>query len=80
MAGVGGVLGAVGLAALFSTCVDCFGYFKASQNRERDYDILMVKLDVEKFRLLHWGSTVGLLDSTAITPSNPVLNDVAAGM
>jgi Prion-inhibition and propagation len=62
MAGVGEALGAISLGALFSTCVECFSYFRASQRMEKDCDILLVKLDIEKTRLLVWGNTVGLLD------------------
>ena len=61
MAGIGEALGAVGLAALFSTCVECFGYFRAAQTMERDSDILLVKLDIEKTRLLIWGDKVQIL-------------------
>ncbi|KAH0542808.1 hypothetical protein FGG08_002856 [Glutinoglossum americanum] len=51
----------VGLASLFSTCIECFGYFKASQRIERDLEILLVKLDIEKTRLLIWGNSIGIL-------------------
>jgi hypothetical protein len=63
MAGVGEALGVIGLGTLFSTCVECFAYFKASQRMEKDCDILLVKLDIERNRLLVWGNMVGLLDT-----------------
>jgi hypothetical protein len=81
MAGVGEVLGAIGLAALFSSCVDCFGYFKASQRMERDSQILLVKLDIEKTRLLVWGNAVGIFDATSShsgPAQNSIINDEAA--
>jgi hypothetical protein len=76
MAGVGEALGAIGLGALFSTCIECFSYFRASQRMEKDCDILLVKLDIEKTRLLVWGTTVGLLDSPA-RRRNPILENAA---
>jgi hypothetical protein len=73
MAGVGEALGAIGLAALFSTCVECFGYFKASQRMEKDLDVLLVKLDIEKTRLLIWGNRIGILD--IVIPPNEIFSD-----
>lgn len=51
----------VALASLFSTCIECFDYFKAGQALEEDLELLLVKLDVEKTRLLIWGNAVGVL-------------------
>jgi len=38
----------------------CFGYFKAAQRLAEDLNILLVKLDIEKTRLLIWGNAVGI--------------------
>jgi hypothetical protein len=54
-------IGVVALASLFSTCIKCFDYFRAGQNLEEDLKILLVKLDLEKTRLLTWGNAVGVL-------------------
>ncbi|ORY16619.1 prion-inhibition and propagation-domain-containing protein [Clohesyomyces aquaticus] len=54
-------VGAVALASLFSTYIECFNYFKAGQGLEEDFELLLVKLDVEKTRLLIWGYAVGVL-------------------
>ena len=51
----------IGIASLFSSCVECFEYFKASQSLANDLKILLVKLDIEKTRLLIWGNAVGIL-------------------
>jgi hypothetical protein len=53
----------VALASLFSICIECFDYFKAGQALEEDFELLLVKLDVEKTRLLIWGNAVGILKS-----------------
>jgi hypothetical protein len=51
----------IGIASLFSTCVECFDYFKAAQSLAKDLNILLVKLDIEKTRLLIWGNAIGIL-------------------
>jgi Prion-inhibition and propagation len=54
-------IGVVALASLFSTCIECFDYFKAGQALEEDFELLLVKLDVEKTCFLIWGNAVGVL-------------------
>jgi Prion-inhibition and propagation len=54
-------IGAIALASLFSTCIEFFEYFKAGKALEDDVDILLVKLDLEKTRLLIWGNAVGVM-------------------
>src|SRR4051794_64066 len=66
-------IGLVALASLFSTCVECFEYFRAGQDLEESLEILLVKLDLEKTRLLIWGNAVGILkedEARAIELSN----------
>jgi hypothetical protein len=55
------IIGVVALASLFSTCIECFDYFKAGQVLEEDFELLLVKLNVEKTRLLIWGNAVCVL-------------------
>ena len=54
-------IGVVALASLFSTCIECFDYFRAVQVLEEDFELLLVKVDVEKTRLLIWGNAVSVL-------------------
>jgi hypothetical protein len=54
-------LGVVSLAGLFNTCIEAFSYLKAAQALERDLEILLVKLDIQKARLLSWGNSVGIV-------------------
>jgi Prion-inhibition and propagation len=55
---------AAALATLFSTCVECFEYFRAGQSLEPDLDTVLAKLDIEKTRLLIWGNHIGILNAT----------------
>lgn len=50
----------IGVAGLFSSCVDAFTYFKAAQRADEDIEILLLKLDIEKTRLLVWGNEIGI--------------------
>jgi hypothetical protein len=61
MEGTSFAIGVAALASLFSTCVECFDYFKAAQSLEDDFEILLIKLDLEKTRLLIWGNAIGIL-------------------
>ena len=57
---VGLSLGAVALASLFSTCLECFECFHAVKCFSVDLNILLLKLDCQKERLLTWGEIVGI--------------------
>ena len=52
----------IGIAALFTTCVQCFEYFKTATNLRPDYNILLLKLELEQERLLVWGEGVRIGD------------------
>lgn len=65
------------LAGLFSTCIDCFDLFEAAHALEEDSKILLVKLDLEKTRLLIWGNAVGIVDDA--DGSSSQLGDIRLG-
>lgn len=50
----------IGIAALFSTCVECFEYFKAAKGFEQNFEVLLVKLEYQQERLLVWGDLAGV--------------------
>ena len=50
----------LGVVALFKTCIDGFEYFKAASELKRDFEVLLVKLDFERERLLVWGDEIGI--------------------
>ncbi len=59
--GIAGLtLSAISVAALFTTCIDCFNIFAAATNFKRDYELLWTALAIQKLRLLLWGESVGL--------------------
>ena len=62
-------IGAVGLMALLTTCVECFEYVDAAKTYGRNLELLTTKFAVEKARLLIWGESVG------ISSTNPTANN-----
>jgi len=56
------VIGGVGLAALFDTCMTTFEYIDAGRNYGKDYQKAVLKLAILELRLSRWGSTVQFQD------------------
>jgi hypothetical protein len=50
----------IGLASLFTTCIECFDYFHAGKNIDKYFPNLLVKLDLKKAQLLIWGNASGI--------------------
>ena len=50
----------IDIAALFTTCIECFEYFRAASDLRRSYEVLLVKLETQQERLLVWGDVVGM--------------------
>ncbi|KAL8989995.1 MAG: hypothetical protein Q9169_008232 [Polycauliona sp. 2 TL-2023] len=53
-------VGAVALASLFKTCVECFDYVEAAKSCGRDLALLKTRFRLEGARLVIWGESVGL--------------------
>ena len=54
-------IGAVGLAGLFTTCVERIDYVSLGRNHSRDYELSMTKLTLLKARLDAWGESLQVL-------------------
>ena len=50
----------IGIAALFTSCIECFEYFKAAKGFEHNFEVLLVKLEYQQERLLVWGDLAGI--------------------
>ncbi|GAB1316126.1 hypothetical protein MFIFM68171_06336 [Madurella fahalii] len=59
----GHVVGVVGLAGLFSTCIDCFHLVRSGRYLGRDYLILETKYNNQHLRLSAWGRACGFTDA-----------------
>ncbi|UZP36959.1 hypothetical protein NXS19_004775 [Fusarium pseudograminearum] len=61
MAEVFGVItGAIGIAALFNNCIDCFDYIQIARHFGDDFSTYQLRLDVAKCRLSRWGTAVNV--------------------
>jgi len=50
----------LGLAPLFSICLEYFEYFKTAQSLSADLEILLLKLDFEHEKFIVWGEANGI--------------------
>ncbi|KFY39475.1 hypothetical protein V494_03966 [Pseudogymnoascus sp. VKM F-4513 (FW-928)] len=67
MAEVAGL--ALGVLALWQSCVSVFDVIDSSRRYGMDYELLCVKLEVERVRLLCWGDAVGLNNASSPSPT-----------
>ncbi|EUC43331.1 hypothetical protein COCMIDRAFT_101084 [Bipolaris oryzae ATCC 44560] len=51
---------ALGVVALWKTCVEVFEVVDSGRSYGIDYELLRVKLEVERIRLVTWGDMIGL--------------------
>jgi hypothetical protein len=51
----GTAAGAVGIAAVFTACVDCFGYVQFRRHFKRDFQTDLLILNYARLRLTRWG-------------------------
>jgi hypothetical protein len=59
--GIAGLaLSAVSVAALFTTCIECYSLVVAAREFGEDYELLCTELSLQKLRLFLWGESVGL--------------------
>ena len=56
------VAGAVGVAAAFTACVDCFEYVQFGRHFGRDYQTDLLALNCSRLRLSRWGQAVDILN------------------
>jgi hypothetical protein len=54
-------VGVVALVGVFENCVRLLDYVSAAQSIKEDSEVLCVRLDIQKLRLLHWVERVGFL-------------------
>ena len=54
--------GAVGIAAAFTACVDCFGYVQLGRHFGRDFQTDLLVLSCARLRLTRWGQAVNVYE------------------
>ena len=65
-------IGAVGLTALFTTCIDAFHIVLTAHEFGEDYEVLCADLAIQRLRFCLWGETVGLVSRGSLTPPSPL--------
>ena len=65
-------IGAVGLTALFTTCIDAFHIVLTAHEFGEDYEVLCANLAIQRLRFCLWGETVGLVPRGLLTPPSPL--------
>ncbi len=68
--------GAIGIAAAFTACVDCFGYVQHSRHFGRDYQTELISLDCARLRLTRWGQAVNVHDDPKLGRPDASLSEV----
>jgi hypothetical protein len=72
---VGLAIGIVGLAGLFSTCLDALDKFDSYRAFETDLHHLITQFEAEKLRFESWGWAVGILRNQASDDHHEALED-----
>ena len=54
--------GAIGIAAAFTACVDCFGYVQLGRHFGRDFQTDLLALNCARLRLTRWGQAVNIYE------------------
>ena len=57
---------AIGIISLWKTCVQVFDIVDSSKKYGMDFELLRLKLEVERIRLLMWGDIIGLNEVQAV--------------
>jgi hypothetical protein len=69
-------IGVVGLAALFTTCIETLETLSAAARYGVNREILQTKIEVERLRLMVWGESAGLTDIDPDRPEDETANDL----
>ncbi|CAN8095971.1 unnamed protein product [Discula destructiva] len=70
------VAGAVGIATVFTTCVDCFKYVQLGRHFEQDYQTNFVTLKLLEVRLSRWGTAVAIYDDPRLGNPNATSDEI----
>jgi hypothetical protein len=66
---VGLMIGGIGLAALFTTCIDCLDYISLGRNHSKDYELSLIKMALLKTRLDPWGKSLRISEDGEVLPA-----------
>jgi hypothetical protein len=64
------VAGAVGIAAAFTTCVDCFEFIQLGRHFGRDFQTNLLTLNCARLRLTRWGRAINIYNDPQLGNPN----------
>jgi hypothetical protein len=70
------VAGAVGIAAAFTACVDCFEYIQLGRHFGRDYQTDLLSLNSARLRLTRWGHAVNIFEDDKLGRPDATLTEI----
>jgi hypothetical protein len=70
------VAGAVGIAAAFTACVDCFEYIQLGRRFGRDYQTDLLSLNCIRLRLTRWGQAVNIIEDPKLGRPDATSNEI----
>jgi len=74
-AAAGLAVGAISLAGMFTTCVQCFEMIESGTNYAEDLEIIYTGFEAQRVRLIIWGQTVGFERSPDHLWEQPVVQE-----
>ncbi|KAK6540704.1 hypothetical protein TWF694_008096 [Orbilia ellipsospora] len=72
------VSGALSVAAIFTTCVDCFNYVQLGRRFGKDYQTSLLTLNVVQLRLSRWGEAINIYNDPQLGNPNATKKEVQA--
>lgn len=68
-------VGVIGLAGLFSTCLDAVSRLDSWREYDTDYRVLQAQYNAQKHRLEKWGQFIGIQDQEISDEHHDILDD-----
>ncbi len=68
--------GAVGIAAAFTACVDCFSYMQLGRHFGQDFQTDLLALDCARLRLTRWGQAVNVYDDPKLGRPDATFSEI----
>ncbi|KAJ5689116.1 hypothetical protein N7462_003508 [Penicillium macrosclerotiorum] len=68
-------IGVIGLASLFSTCIETLDTLSSAARYGVDREILQTKVEIERLRLMVWGESVGITEIDPECTENEITED-----
>jgi Prion-inhibition and propagation len=73
MAEIAGVVAScITIAGVFKLCIEALDIIQSGKRQDHEFEMLAIRLQIEKARLYTWGKSLGLADTNASTDNGPL--------